>query len=161
MSNSKFRCAQCKDYFPQPGVRRGLGQVCSSCAGAPVFNDRSSPPASSRPRARKPSRFRPVKNPMPSEVHDAVMRRDRGRCRMCASEQDLHVHHINYRSEGVDHQVHNLIVLCGSRAPNHCHDRVHSDKRRWKPACLAYIWCLYTQGRQVASIVSFDPGPRP
>lgn len=54
----------------------------------------------------------------------------------------LSIHHINYRSEGVDHSPHNLIVLCQRH-----HDVVHSDKGKWKPVLLALIWMLYVQRR--------------
>jgi hypothetical protein len=54
----------------------------------------------------------------------------------------LHEHHIHYRSEGVDHSVDNLLVLCHEH-----HELVHSDKRRWQPVCLAYIADLH-EGRQ-------------
>lgn len=56
----------------------------------------------------------------------------------------MHLHHINYRSEGVDHQPHNLITLC----PHH-HNVVHGDKRRWKPILLAVVWQIYVTRRNV------------
>lgn len=71
----------------------------------------------------------------------AVLTRDQYRCRFCGSTA-VHVHHINYRSEGVDHSPHNLIVLCSKH-----HDLVHSDKHHWKPILLATIWILYVEGR--------------
>jgi len=74
--------------------------------------------------------------------HDVVLERDR-RCRFCGVIRDLHVHHINYRSQGGNHDAHNLIVLC------HKHHRlVHSDKGVWQPILRAYIWLLYMQGQR-------------
>ena len=77
-----------------------------------------------------------------AHVRDEVMVRDRLRCRFCGSRRELHLHHISYRSEGVDHSPHNLITLC-----RHHHEVVHSDKRRWQRICRAYIWRIYVEGR--------------
>ncbi len=69
--------------------------------------------------------------------------RDRGKCRFCGGPSQ-HVHHIRYRSQGNDHQVHNLISLCRQH-----HDLVHSNKHRWQPILLATIWLQTVQGKRL------------
>lgn len=78
---------------------------------------------------------------VPPETRQLVLARDRC-CRYCGTTQNLHVHHIYYRSGGVDHQPHNLIVLCHEH-----HTLVHSDLRRWRPLLLGVIWCQYAGQR--------------
>ena len=45
-----------------------------------------------------------------------VLERDGHRCTRCGSSAHLHVHHINKRSESIDHTTPNLVTLC-----IHCH----------------------------------------
>lgn len=51
--------------------------------------------------------------------------RDMDRCRVCGSGQGVEVHHIRFRSQGVDHSTANLVCLCAQ-----CHARVHA-RRIW------------------------------
>jgi hypothetical protein len=73
------------------------------------------------------------------------MARDR-RCRMCGTTRALAIHHIRYKSQGIDHSPLNLIVLCNDV----CHGIVHSRKRHWQPICLAYIWLRYAERRNLS-----------
>lgn len=52
----------------------------------------------------------------------SVLKRDGFRCRNCGSRNNLHVHHIVFRSTGGDDVSENLCVLC-----NFCHDGVHHE----------------------------------
>ena len=52
-----------------------------------------------------------------------VLARDGWRCQYCGSRNNLHVHHIVYRSEGGIDTSGNLVTLCLS-----CHDGVHRNK---------------------------------
>jgi 5-methylcytosine-specific restriction endonuclease McrA len=81
---------------------------------------------------------------VPATVRSAVLERDRHRCRYGGCTDGLDVHHITYRSEGVDHQAQNLITLCRKH-----HDLVHRDKPLWQPLLRAYIWLYYLEGRQL------------
>ncbi len=118
--NARYRCLGCRQYRPAPAPRKiGLGGVCSDDCQALVAG-----------KARTKAAERP-RDEIPAATRKAVLVRDRARCRFCGKTA-VHVHHINYRSEGVDHSASNLICLC----PAH-HDLVHSDKRRWKPLLLA------------------------
>ena len=51
-----------------------------------------------------------------------VLSRDEWRCRSCFSRNNLHVHHIIFRSQQGADEADNLITLCSS-----CHDGVHKD----------------------------------
>lgn len=54
-----------------------------------------------------------------AKLKSAIRARDRGKCRICKSEDNLHVHHVRYR-EIYNVTKSDLILLCES-----CHDRVH------------------------------------
>lgn len=130
-----FRCAGCRQRFPKPASRRiGLSFACSSACAQTVMR---------RQPRRRVGRARPAPSDVPVGTRDQVLVRDRLRCRYCGTPRGIHLHHIHYRSEGVDHSERNLIALC----PAH-HELVHSDKARWQPVCEAYIAILYNQGRQ-------------
>ena len=138
---SKYRCPGCLERHPAPGPHRlGLNQVCSTDC-LEVARDRANEKAK---KAKKAPSHRVTSGPdVPPLVRVDVLQRDRGRCRFCGTAADIHLHHINYRSEGVDHQAHNLISLCTTH-----HDLIHSSKRRWKPVLLAYIWLVYTEDKR-------------
>lgn len=76
--------------------------------------------------------------PIPASTRKEVLDRDGNKCRWCGTKSGLHLHHINYRSEGVDHSPQNLITLCHSH-----HSLVHSKKGVYKPLLRAYIWERY------------------
>lgn len=48
-------------------------------------------------------------------------------CALCGSSNNLHIHHIIYRSELGQTSLDNLIRLCAS-----CHTMVHSNKKVWQ-----------------------------
>jgi hypothetical protein len=52
-----------------------------------------------------------------------VMVRDGYKCRKCGYRENLHCHHIKFRSEGGLDTSWNLITLCSD-----CHDAVHAYK---------------------------------
>jgi hypothetical protein len=127
---SRYRCTTCREYFRQPPYRRlGIVSVCSETC----LHDLS---------AKSSTRNRTRPADIPEETRASVRDRDRHRCRFCGRTDNLHDHHIHYRSERVDHSADNLILLCLEH-----HDVVHSDKGRWQPVCLAYISEL-GKGRQ-------------
>lgn len=63
------------------------------------------------------------------EIYNKVYERDKGRCRLCGSNQ-VQLHHIVYRSENkkLINEPSNCIMLCAK-----CHDLVHSNKHYWQP----------------------------
>jgi len=64
------------------------------------------------------------------ETYRNVYVRDGGRCRLCGSYKNLHLHHIIYRSESklLINDVKNCIMLCSE-----CHRLVHSNKNKYQP----------------------------
>jgi 5-methylcytosine-specific restriction endonuclease McrA len=62
---------------------------------------------------------------LPTEEYQAlcqsVMTRDGWKCRSCKYRDNLHVHHIQYRSHQGPDESWNLITLC-----NQCHDATHA-----------------------------------
>jgi 5-methylcytosine-specific restriction endonuclease McrA len=127
-----YRCQGCRQYKRgAPFDRMGLGSVCSpACAGEAIDRTRKRPRASAPPAD------------IPASTRTIVLSRDGG-CRYCGVRVGLHVHHIAYRSEGVDHSETNLIALCARH-----HDLMHSDKGYWQPVLQAYIADLYNNGRK-------------
>lgn len=63
------------------------------------------------------------------ETYNKVYERDKGRCRLCGSNQ-IQLHHIVYRSENkkLINEPSNCIMLCAK-----CHELVHSNKHYWQP----------------------------
>ena len=63
------------------------------------------------------------------EAYNKVYERDKGRCRLCGSNQ-IQLHHIIYRSENkkLINEPSNCIMLCAK-----CHELVHSNKHYWQP----------------------------
>lgn len=114
-----------------PHRKVGLGGVCSDECMRTLSGVRKPGTESKSHRPPKPP------DNIPVWARKAVMQRDHDRCRWCGSTA-VHLHHIFYRSEGVDHSPHNLITLCEKH-----HSIVHSNKRYWKPILLATIWNLY------------------
>jgi 5-methylcytosine-specific restriction endonuclease McrA len=151
-----WRCQGCRGYFRSEPYRRiGLGSVCSDqCASTVAVRQRGG-------KHRETSRITAhhisagnrrhlddIRSPRSTSNAGAVVKelvvRGDGGCGVWGPRQGLHVHHINYRSQGVDNQEHNLILLCGTH-----HASVHSNKRLWQPILRAYIWLYYVECRQL------------
>ncbi len=68
------------------------------------------------------------KKTVSKKTYDIVMERD-GRCRLCGSQVDLHLHHIIYRSQDVNliDEPGNCIILCLK-----CHKLCHSNKKKYQ-----------------------------
>jgi 5-methylcytosine-specific restriction endonuclease McrA len=52
----------------------------------------------------------------------SILRRDKYKCRSCGSRNNLHVHHIWFRSNQGPDEPWNLVALCSA-----CHDGVHKN----------------------------------
>lgn len=57
------------------------------------------------------------------EMKQRIFERDEFKCRYCGSRNNLHAHHIVYRSEQGTDTASNLVTLCVF-----CHDGVHQGK---------------------------------
>jgi 5-methylcytosine-specific restriction endonuclease McrA len=116
-----YRCRACRQYYRDAPYRRiNLGSVCSEQCLTDI--------------RRAPTRRPTNHDGVPADTRTTVYARDRQRCRYCGTTADLHLHHVHYRSEGVDHGPANLITLCLDH-----HNLVHSDKRYWQPICEEYL----------------------
>jgi hypothetical protein len=98
------------------------------------------------------------RDPGPSgEVVDAVVERDRHSCVRCGygigpNERGRRwsLHHRKRRSQGGEHTVQNLILLCGGSEADGCHGWVHRNpdesrdsgwllKERWEPLAIPVL----------------------
>lgn len=65
-------------------------------------------------------------------THDTYQQtylRDKGKCRLCGSKDDLHLHHINGRGKDKTNNVDNCVILCKK-----CHlDKVHKNNKYYRP----------------------------
>lgn len=134
MPNSKRRCVGCKNYFPVAQLLRG--NVCSEECRRDLYRRRS-------PRPQTP--MRTGTSTLQPTLRERIIKRDRDRCRRCGTAHSLHVHHIDYRSQGGPDEEWNLITLCDG-----CHAEVHTDKRRYQPLLRAYIWLVYVERRKLS-----------
>lgn len=135
---SSYRCQGCRTYRPRPEYARiGLGSVCGpACAKLAMNKTRTHP-------ARYPQPAQPSDD-IPRPVRSQVAARDHSRCRGCGTNRDLHLHHIQYRSQGGDHVPHNLVTLCF-----HCHTLVHTNSHRYQPLLRGLLWLDYVEGRHL------------
>lgn len=62
------------------------------------------------------------------ELRTRVLKRDRGRCRVCRRAKAFEVHHVIFRSLGGTDEARNLISTC-----KRCHEDIHGHvvKLRW------------------------------
>ena len=128
----QFRCPGCRQYFDMDkGIALGLSRFCSwDCA----YSKRKTKPPTKQPEVLPYNR-------------EQVLADDGWRCRMCGSSSALHVHHVKYRSEGIDNSPLNLITLCSKD-----HGLVHSDKERYQPLCRGVIWLRSVYGDRATLI---------
>lgn len=149
----KVRCATCKQFVDKNEAFRRFG-VSSWCSEVCYRRQKvlKREPKTMAVVGRKQPSPRKNSSSIPNSVRREVFERDRGRCRRCSSTERLHCHHINFKSEGVDHSVHNLIVLC-----DRCHKLVHADKLYYKPILLGLIWLYYVEGDEV-DFLEFECG---
>lgn len=52
-------------------------------------------------------------------------------CMLCGKSWNLNIHHIRYGSVGRHTYFGNIIRLCTD-----CHNKVHSNKRKWQPVLI-------------------------
>lgn len=118
--SAKRRCGNCKEFFPKDEMIETTVQAFCSID---CLNEKRYSP---KKRAKKGS--------IPSGVRAQVLERDKNICRLCKTKDNLHLHHIIYRSQGGKHIESNLVTLC-----MWCHDTVHSNKNEWQPKLLEMI----------------------
>lgn len=63
------------------------------------------------------------------DTYNKVMQRDNGRCRLCGTSLNLHLHHIDGRGKDLTNDINNCIMLC-----RHCHlEVVHKNQKKYRP----------------------------
>lgn len=148
---AKARCSQCRDYFNKDDMLRtglgGLGGICSQeCFTAFVEKTRAK---RVRRKAHREQKFTGGRR-LPGTCRDRVRRRDGGRCRWCGTTDLLQIHHVFYRSEGGADTPRNLLTLCWE-----CHERAHSNKRKYQRILLYVLWLEYERDRHVTVPAAF------
>lgn len=124
----------CKSYvLKDEAIRAGLQSFCSP-THMEIYQNEKSLTGKKAVASKKRYKAPPAPKTDPT-AHAETLRKDKGRCRVCGSSVNLHVHHILYRSEisiknGRD-DLKNLITLCNAH-----HDMVHSDKKVWQPVLI-------------------------
>ena len=170
----KVRCVYCKERVDRDtAIRQGVVSFCCDEHRKEWWDDqrtrrkvqavrnREANRAKGEASAPKASRSNPTGRLRPrtgvhSEARRYVFIGDDWRCRMCRKSSDaLQCHHVVYRSEAPKapwlHEPSNLISLC-----QECHDKVHSNKRRWQPGCLGIVWLREVENDRATSTSSFE-----
>ena len=120
---SRVRCKYCKKYNDKSSsINKGLSYYCSDehyvkFARIAITKNRRS--TDSGPT---------------QAVRYHVLMADSYKCRLCSSINNLHIHHVKYRSEGGKHTSDNLITLCLE-----CHEKVHSNKKKFQSMCQEIV----------------------
>jgi hypothetical protein len=85
-----------------------------------------------------------TKTDISASKREKIWRRDRGRCRVpgCRSTRHLDVHHIKLRSEGGDHALDNLCLLCSAH-----HAALHDGKLIINGTASTNLTFLHADGR--------------
>lgn len=69
------------------------------------------------------------------KTYNAVFERDKGKCQLCGSTQELELHHINGRGKDLTNNIDNCIMLC-----RHCHHEVvHKNQKEYRPKLIKKI----------------------
>lgn len=99
--------------------------------------------------------------PVPDDVRSQVLARDHNLCRICGRYDDqLALHHVDYRSQGGENTVDNLICL-GWLPSRDCHlTVVHARKDIWQPICHVLITIPALTGLQVIRQLAEGIDPR-
>lgn len=139
MANSKLRCTVCREYFDR-NLFYGAGCCSEECFNELVGRARRKRARRAENRSKKVA-AKKVRNSMNQDLKRKVRERDGQRCRSCGTPNKLHVHHIEYLSQGGANSKINLITLCEIH-----HALVHSNKHKYQPLCRGYIWLLYVEG---------------
>lgn len=119
---SKVKCKHCKILTEKAqAYRTNMQTFCSVNCYMDYFNTH-----------KKAKKKKPDNKWL--ETRATVIALDGGRCRVCGTKQNLHVHHIHYRSEGGKDDLDNLITLCVDH-----HELIHSNKNLYQPRCLEAV----------------------
>lgn len=142
----KARCSVCRLYKDRDDFYRtglgGLGGVCSpECFAAWGEKYRAK---RVRRKEHREKKYVQTGRRLPGTCRDRVKRRDDGKCRWCGTDSNVQIHHVRYRSEGGPDTPKNLISVCAE-----CHAMAHTNKKKYQPILLTWLWLFYVQEREV------------
>lgn len=77
----------------------------------------------------KPEKKKKDKEKVSEETYNKVFNACYGRCVLCNTTNDLHLHHIDGRGKDLTDNIRNCVMLC-----RHCHlDVVHKNLKKYRP----------------------------
>lgn len=151
---AKARCSNCKNYSPRDEMLQqglgGLGGICSQDCFDQWIEKRRAKRVRRKVNREKKWTTNNGGRRLPGTCRDRVKRRDSETCRWCHTTDDVQIHHVRYRSEGGPDTPRNLISLCGA-----CHERAHSNKRKYQPVLLLWLWLYYVEENEVTVEAAF------
>ena len=152
MARSKVKCHACKEYVDTGSAfRRGLSSWCDyDC-----FIDSQN--AALKKKYKKMASSKGHDTGVYEELRLKVLTSDNFRCRLCAKQNNLAVHHVIYKSDKKnkpwENTVSNLITLCNTP----CHlSIVHKNKKRFQRLCLGIIWIREIEGDRSTTIYQLE-----
>lgn len=143
---SKARCSICRNYFLKEDMLRtglgGLGGVCSEeCFQIYIEKYKAK---RIRRKEHREKKYANTGRRLPGTCRERVKKRDDGKCRWCGTDQEVQIHHVRYRSEGGPDTPRNLISICAE-----CHALAHSNKKKYQPILLTWLWMFYIEQREM------------
>lgn len=129
----KVRCVECRKYVPrEEAIRTGLVSFCSQECQKRAAQKRTQRKTSASKTSSKKQR---TTRTFPEGLYEQALAADNYTCRFCgATNKKLSAHHIEYRSQGGEHVLENLISLC-----EECHLKIHSNKKLYQPLAFEII----------------------
>ena len=108
--NGKIKCKYYKRYID-------YNVDCKNCSNRNLVANKP---------IRKVSKNRII---VKKEIYQQVYERDKGKCRLCGTSLNLHLHHIDGRGKDLTNDINNCIMLC-----RHCHlEVVHKNQKKYRP----------------------------
>lgn len=143
LANSHAKCAGCRNYRARADlVQVGLSSVCKDNPECRLM-------LTEKRKIKTTKARRPPQNGhrLPDTLRKRVRRRDNNRCRCCGvTSHDLQIHHVQFRGQGGEDEISNLILLCPM-----CHSvRAHgNNSRHYREMFRAYIWLRMVEGQSL------------
>ena len=107
--NGKIKCKYYKSYID-------YRIDCKNCSNRNLVANKP---------IRKVSKNRII---VKKEIYQQVYERDKGKCRLCGTSLNLHLHHIDGRGKDLTNDINNCIILC-----RHCHlEVVHKNQKKYR-----------------------------
>ena len=105
--------------------------MCSHCENKEYKKQKCTVKPKTLCKIRTKKRINPVSKKrefVSKETYNIVFDRCGGKCAICGSYSDLHLHHIEGRGKGKTDNPNNCVILCRT-----CHlDKVHMNNKYWR-----------------------------